>query len=803
MSYRINKTDGTLLVDLIDGTIDTASSDITLIGRNYKGFGELINENFVKMLENFASSSAPANPLRGQLWYDTTENRLKVYNGTAFSTNGIIVSSTQPNLATGDIWINSLTNQLSFFDGTDLVMVGPTHTAAQGVTGFVAQTVLTTLNQNKTVLKLLVGNVLIGVWSATQFTPVSTQLITELVSATNPTGIIYQGFNTTNTAYKYLGVATLSEGLLDGSTTILASQLLRSDVADTTSGTLKISTLGSPLIASPAAFTVGPNNQLEFRFNNNQDLFINNNIAAKNITIQTTNTTSLVPAISIQGGSATPQVTLGGPLVVNGNLTVTGATILTGSTTINTATLEVDDKNIELGSVAPIVGLNGTITTAATTSTITGLATTNGLIPGQLLTKTAGSGVFGTTTTITSIDSITQITVTGSTAHSTGNITFTAAGASDLTADGGGITLKGTTDKTFNWVDASDSWTSSEHIDLAAGKSYKIGTNTVLGAGTLGSSILSSSLTSVGTLGILNVDNLELNGITLRTTAGDLQLQSFTNIISVQGAARLTGIGLPSAASDATRKDYVDGYAPITITLDITGLNATGNLNNNIATILTDLYPPAGLAAAAGFIGIPASAPGRVATVYTLESSAINYNIPGANLNSALILGTAQVDQTLSGVSVLATAVQTLTGVGVAVNLAPGHIRITTASAHQLEVGHTVSISGCNGTGVFASPGFNGTYSVTQVTSPTAFDINVSALIPTIDAVSGGLYNANSATVLRAATIGNFNKLVLQDVSFGTVAVSTTGTVTRGLKRFKVAAGVWVFHSNYTPGAIV
>jgi hypothetical protein len=797
MGYRINKTDGTLLIDLIDGTIDTESSDITLIGRNFKGFGELINENFVKMLENFASSSAPANPLRGQLWYDTAENRLKVYNGTAFATNGIIVSSTQPNLATGDIWLNSLTNQMSFFDGTDLVMVGPTYTAAQGVTGFVAQTVLSNLNQNKTVLKLLVGNVLIGVWSASQFTPVSSQLITELVTALNPTGVIYQGFNTTNSAYKYLGVASLAEGLIDGSTTILASQFLRSDVADTTSGTLKISSLGSALIAQPAAFTVGTNNQLEFRFNNNQDLFINNNIAAKNITIQTTNTTSLVPAIAIQGGSATPQITLGGPLVVNGTLTVAGSIISTGLTAINTVTLTVDDKNIELGSVDQ-VGLTGNITTASTISTITGMSSTTGLLVGQTVTKTAGTGVFGTGTTITSIDSATQITVTGSTAHTVGSITFDC-GASDVTADGGGITIKGTTDKTFNWIDATDSWTSSEHIDLAAGKSYKIGTTTVLSTTALGSTILSSSLTSVGSLGILNVDNLQLDGITLRTTAvGDLQLESFTNIISIQGVnPRITGLGLPTDATDATRKDYVDGYAPITITLDITGLNITGQLNTNIITILTDIYPPAGLPAAGGFIGIPASAPGRVATVYTLESSALNYNIPGANLNSSLILGTAQVDQTLSGVSVLATAVQTLAGVGVAVNLDPGHIRITTASGHSLEIGHTVSISGSAGIS------FNGTYTVAKVTSPTAFDIDVSALIPGIDSVSGGTYTPNSATVLRAATIGNFNKLVLQDVSFSTVAVSTSGTVTRGLKRFKVQGGVWVFHADDPLGVIV
>ena len=717
MSYRINKTDGTILVDLIDGTIDTSASDITLIGRNYKGFGELINENFVKMLENFASSSAPANPLRGQLWYDTSENRLKVYNGTAFSTNGIIVANTQPNLATGDIWINSLTNQMSFFDGTDLVLVGPTYTAAQGVSGFESQTILSTLSQNKTVLKFSVQNTLIGVWSASQFTPTSTQVISELITAGNPTGTIYPGFNLTSNNYKYRGVATLAEGLIDGSTTILAAQFLRSDTNDSTQGTLKINT--NPGVAN--AFTIGANDNLQFDIASNQNFTISlNNGSLLKLRVKDASNASR-DVITIQGGLTPSQLLTIGTntdgqrvnTIINGDLTVNGST-----TNLNSTNLVIEDKNIILADV--------------TTPT-------------------------------------------------------------DITADGGGITLKGATDKTLIWVDASDSWTSSEHIDLAAGKSYKIGNTAVLSAGTLGPTITSSSLTSLGALTSLNVGNLSLSGITISAT-GNLQLQASTNIISIQGSARITGLGLPSAASDATRKDYVDGYAPITITLDITGLNATGNLNNNIATILTDLYPPAGLAAAAGFIGIPASAAGRVATVYTVESSAL-VNIPGANLNTALILGTAQVDQTLSGVSVLANSVQTVLS-GAAL-LDPGHIRITTASAHQLEVGQTVVISGS--AGII----FNGTYTVAQVTSNTAFDIDVSALIPGIDSVSGGTYTPSSATVLRAATIGNFNKIVLQDVSFGTVAVSGTGTVTRGLKRFKVQGGVWVFHANYTPGTIV
>ena len=68
MAYRINRTDGTLITEVIDGTIDNNSIDISLIGRNYAGFGEILNENFVKLLENLASSTSPSNPLAGQRW---------------------------------------------------------------------------------------------------------------------------------------------------------------------------------------------------------------------------------------------------------------------------------------------------------------------------------------------------------------------------------------------------------------------------------------------------------------------------------------------------------------------------------------------------------------------------------------------------------------------------------------------------------------------------------------------------------------------------------------------------------------
>jgi len=730
MSYKINKTDGTLLVDLIDGTINTESTDITLIGRNYKGFGELINENFVKMLENFASSSAPANPLRGQLWYDTSENRLKVYNGTEFATNGIIVASTQPNLATGDIWLNSLTNQMSFFDGTDLVLVGPVHTAAQGVSGFVSQSILDTQNQTKTVLKFFVGNTLIGVWSAAQFTPVSAQLIAELVSGSNPTGTIYQGFNTTNAAYKYRGIATLAEGLIDGlGTTILADSFLRSDANDITTGSLKIQ--------NNSGLTLGLNDSFQLKFGSatlpNTNIIVSN-VSNADIAINAKNPAEYT-AIFVDGSAARVGIFNTTPaysLDITGDVRIQGNLITSGSSTAVTAEdLRVEDKTIQL-------------------ATITGSALGN-----------------------------------------------------DAYIDGGGIIIKSTvSDKSLLWEDSTDSWKSSEHFNLATGKEYKINGTTVLSATALGNTVTSApGLTTLGTLtGPLNVDNLRLHGITLSSQSGqNLQLQAATNLISIQGSARITGLGLPSAATDATRKDYVDGYLPISLVADITGFSLlTGGVNGSIIRLLNDLYPVAGYAGAG--LGIPASATGRIARVHTVESGSLNVNIPGANLESGLDETFTAVDQTLSTAPNTVQTIQTyLSGAAL---LDPGHIRITTPSGHFYEVGNTVTISGCNGSGVFAPTGFDGTYTVAKVienaTPSTQFDIDISATIPGIDSVSGALYNTSSAAVVRTPALGNSNKTVLQDIAFSTVTGTVTAVVNRGLKQFIVSGGAWTFHSDLT-----
>ena len=264
MGYKLNKTDGSLLVDLIDGQIDTTSSDLTLIGRNYTGFGEVLNENFIKVLENFANTTAPANPIKGQLWYDSSENKLKIYNGTAFvSGGGTTVATTQPNMVAGDLWIDSSKQQMYFFDGTALKLVGPDYSLAQGTSGWEVISILDTQNQTRTVIKFSIQGSLVGAWANVDFTPVPTQQITELVNATtNPNGAIYKGFNAVQDSFIYRGVVSKAQNLTNAAgIPRTGDQYLYADANDTTTGSITVQ--------NNAGVIVGLNNNTQLKFDSN------------------------------------------------------------------------------------------------------------------------------------------------------------------------------------------------------------------------------------------------------------------------------------------------------------------------------------------------------------------------------------------------------------------------------------------------------------------------------------------------------------------------------------------------------
>jgi hypothetical protein len=126
MSYVINKFSGAQLVVLEDGTIDTTTS-IGLVGRNYVGYGEIQNENFIYLLENFANTSPPPRPLVGQIWFNTINNVAYTYNGSNWGPIGAaIVSVDAPREPTvGALWLKTTDNTLYVWLGSSWRFIGP------------------------------------------------------------------------------------------------------------------------------------------------------------------------------------------------------------------------------------------------------------------------------------------------------------------------------------------------------------------------------------------------------------------------------------------------------------------------------------------------------------------------------------------------------------------------------------------------------------------------------------------------------------------------------------------------------
>jgi len=340
MSYIINKTDGTVLTEIVDGTIDQVTTDLTLIGKNSSNYGELFNENFIKLLENFSNTSAPTNPITGQLWFDTTENRLKIYDGAGFRVSGgTVVSSTPPSgLVQGDIWIDSTRKQLFFYDGTQLTLAGPPYTSQQGLTGITIESILDVNQLSHTVALQYVSQSLIGVWSKDEFMPASTIV--------GFSGKVYKGFTMgTLSGAEFRVIAKQARELIatDGSIKTAESFLSKTEDAATT---------GKFTILNTKPLVLGPGQNWEVQVLSGNMNIVSNN-SGQEFSIKTKDGGSPVDAIKIKATTQRvgvfaedPQATLdvNGDVIIRGDLTVEGST-----TTINTTVTTVEDANIELG----------------------------------------------------------------------------------------------------------------------------------------------------------------------------------------------------------------------------------------------------------------------------------------------------------------------------------------------------------------------------------------------------------------------------------------------------------------------
>lgn len=522
MSYKLNKTDGSLLTDLIDGVLDTSTTDIALVGRNYTGFGEFINENFIKMLENFANPNEPLVPLRGQIWYDTSENKLKVFDGESFqSAAGSFISEQEPSGAIpGDTWFDVNAQQFYLFNGDEFVLIGPAYSRLQGESGVIVDTIFDTNLNGKTVLKLFVNNSLQAVISAEQFTPnpLPTNLVQGLVTTDNPAGTIFKGVNLLDPDnFIYRGTASNALNLKSSTGQIVPeSRLLKNDENGVLNGSLDVRT--------STGITIGVNSDTRLLIDNGFKIQNTRSGQDFNLTVNSTaSELSEIPAITVQANNKRVGIFQGSPaynLDVTGDARITGDLIVEGdSVTTNVETVQVEDKNMELGVV----------------------------------------------------DSPT-----------------------DLTADGGGITLKGATDKTFNWVNSTASWTSSENIDLANGKVIKHNGSDLLSSTRLYDTVTQATgIARVGTLDYVEIDGTVRiesaaitrvggTGLTMALGGGDLDVQS----------SKISQLDEPTLDHHATPKVYVDrevANEPIVFGFDITGYTSP---NDRIISILNTAYPP-------------------------------------------------------------------------------------------------------------------------------------------------------------------------------------------------------------------
>ena len=144
MAYTINLTNGTTFATITDGTVNTASS-MTLVGKNYAGYGQFLDDNFIHLLENSANTTAPIAPLTGQLWWDSTNTLLKVYSGTAWKViSGATSSSTAPSPAVqGDLWYDTTNQQLKVCSvaPSTFIVVGPAYSSIEGQSGAIPLTI--------------------------------------------------------------------------------------------------------------------------------------------------------------------------------------------------------------------------------------------------------------------------------------------------------------------------------------------------------------------------------------------------------------------------------------------------------------------------------------------------------------------------------------------------------------------------------------------------------------------------------------------------------------------------------------
>ena len=333
MAYTINLTDGTVFATITDGTINQIASGtpgvplVVLVGKNYAGYGEFLDENFVHLLENGSNTIAPTSPLTGQLWWDKTNNILKVASGAGFKTiTGSTSSVSEPTttVIAGDLWFDTGNQQLKVYTGVTWLVVGPGFTAAQGLSGAIPETILNNVGATKFITGLYVNTVRVAVvFDGASFVPQAS------LQAAFPT--IFPGLTLSASVSGAVFAGDSSNSLLlDG---LDSSVFMRTDTNTSTVGIMRVQNNTGLFVGAANVFNVNTNTT---------DANIKSNISGGNLILQANVAGTTFNVATALGASGTFAVgnaaTVGTTLTVTGNsaggnLTTSGQVSATGNIT--------------------------------------------------------------------------------------------------------------------------------------------------------------------------------------------------------------------------------------------------------------------------------------------------------------------------------------------------------------------------------------------------------------------------------------------------------------------------------------